>query len=345
MKKILLLLAALAVFSGLDAKAGVPLKFNNDGQFKIMQFTDLHFVSTRPEEVAKTFARMDFIVAEEKPDFIAITGDVIFGRPAHDMLQQILDRLDSYKIPFCIVYGNHDAEQEMSRAEMSRMIASAKYSLNTLNAAGELADLRLPVAHSKAFGKAEGAEPFDIFMFDSHDYAKNFGFEEVGGYAWFTNEQIQWLRSECEAVTAANGGKHVPALSFFHIPVPEFYDAWILAQEKRHNGVVGLRGEYGGHPRVNSGMFAAMLETGNVMGICCGHDHDSDYIIPYYGIALIYARFSGDDTVYNHLAHGTRVYVLDENELAAGDRSFRTWIHEDDGRIQYDEKFVNGQLK
>ena len=342
--KRLLILAALVAASFSFAQAKQPLRFNNDGQFKIMQFTDLHFVSTRPEEVAKTFARMDFIVEAEKPDFIAITGDVIFGKPAKQMLQQILDRLDSYRIPFCIVYGNHDAEQEMSRAEMSQMIASAKYSLNTLNGNGELADLRLPVMHSKAFGKSE-EEPFDIFMFDSNDYASNFGFKDVGGYAWFTNDQIQWLRSECAAATAANGGKHVPSMAFFHIPVPEFYDAWILAQEKKHNGVVGLRGEYGGHPRLNSGMFTAMLETGNIMGISCGHDHDSDYIIPYYGIALVYARFSGDDTVYNHLAHGTRVFVLDEKELSEGNRSFSTWIHEDDGRIQYETKFENGVLK
>lgn len=280
---------------------------------------------------------MDYIVYAEKPDYIAITGDVIFGRPARDMLQSILDRLDSYKVPFCIVYGNHDAEQELSRAEMSSMIVSAKYSLNTLNDAGELADIKLSVAPSDGSGNP----PLDIYMLDSHDYSK---FKEVGGYAWFTNDQIQWLRAECDASTARNGA-HVPSVSFFHIPVPEFYDAWILAQEKRHNGVVGLRGEYGGHPRVNSGMFAAMLETGNMMGIFCGHDHDSDYIIPYYGIALVYARFSGDDTVYNHLAHGTRVITFDENTLKSGTRAFHTWIHEDDGRIQYDVDFVDGELK
>lgn len=315
------------------------LKFNLEGQFKIVYFTDLHFVSTRTAEVEKTFARMDYIVNAEKPDFIAITGDVIFGRPAKEMLRSILDRLDSYKIPFCIVYGNHDAEQEMSRPEMSAMIASARYSLNTLDSKGELADVKLPVASSHKGSPA----PLDIYMLDSHDYASNFGFEEVGGYAWFTNGQIQWMRGECAASTERNGA-HVPSLSFFHIPFPEFYDAWVLAQEKKHNGVVGLRGEYGGHPRVNSGMFAAMLEAGNMMGVFCGHDHDSDYIIPYYGIALAYGRFSGDDTVYNHLAHGTRVISVDEKDLLDGHRAFRTWIHEDDGRIQYDVRFVDGKL-
>jgi len=316
--------------------AAQELRFDENGEFKIIQLTDLHFIYSRPEETAKTFARMDYIVNAEKPDFIAITGDVVFGRPAKEMFRLILDRLDSYKIPYCIVFGNHDAEQELSRAEMSQMIADARYNVNTLNEKGELADIRIPVGSTVNPEK----HPFDMYFLDSHDYASSTGFEQVGGYAWFTNDQLQWYRKESEASTAANGGEHVPSFSFFHIPVPEFYDAWILAQEKRHNGVKGLRGEYGGHPRINSGMFAAMLETGNMMGIFCGHDHDSDYIIPYYGIALVYGRFSGDDNVYNHLAHGTRVITVKE-----GERAFHTWIHEDDGRLQYDVDFVNGELK
>ena len=109
---------------------------------------------------------MDYIVNAERPDFIAITGDVIFAKPARQMLQSILDRLDSYKIPFCIVYGNHDAEQELSRPEMSSMIVSAKYSLNTLGDNGELADVKLPVASSV---KGDPA-PLDIYMLDSHDF-------------------------------------------------------------------------------------------------------------------------------------------------------------------------------
>jgi len=321
---------ALTAFFGLSAK-NPEVKFNKDGQFKIVYLTDLHFVSTRPDECAKTFARMDFIMGEEKPDFIAITGDVLFRAPAGDMLKSIVAKLDSYETPYAIVFGNHDAEQDLSRAQMSEIITNGKYNVNTLNEKGELADIRIPV-------KSKHVEhPLDIYMLDSHDYCK---MEEVGGYAWFTWDQIQWIRDNCNAATAENDGKHVQSFAFFHIPLPEFYDAWILAQEKRHNGVLGLRGEYGGHPRVNSGMFSTMLETGNVKGVFCGHDHDSDYIIPYYGIALVYGRFSGDDTVYNHLAHGTRVIVVNENEPG-----FRTYIHEDDGRIQYNTRFLDGKLQ
>ena len=328
-----MLIIAVLLLVGAVCAGAQELKFNPGKEFKIVHFTDLHFVSGRPEECAKTFARMDWIVAEEKPDFIAITGDVIFAKPAKAMLQSILDRLDSYKVPFAIVYGNHDAEQEMSRPEMSGMIAGAKYSVNTLNDAGELADLRISVAPSAAGGQL----PLDIYMMDSHDYSR---LPQVGGYAWFSLDQILWLRDECERAKAANGGVPVPSMAFFHIPLPEFFYAWVEKESASHNSVRGLRGEFGGHPQINSGMFASMLETGSMMAVCCGHDHNSDYVIPYYGIALVYGRFSGDDTVYNSLPHGIRVYSVKE-----GERGFRTWIREEDGRIVGRCHIVDGDFE
>ena len=51
---------------------------------------------------------------------------------------------------------------------------------------------------------------------------------------------------------------------------------------------------------LNTGMFAAMVETGSVMGVFVGHDHDNDYVVAEKGIALGYGRFSGDDTTYNN---------------------------------------------
>ena len=95
MKKLLLLFVVLCP-AAFAVQAKAPLKFSDDGQFKILHLSDLHFVFDAPEQSAKTFARMDYIVREEKPDFIAITGDVVYGRPAREMFKLLLARLDSY---------------------------------------------------------------------------------------------------------------------------------------------------------------------------------------------------------------------------------------------------------
>ena len=87
-------------------------------------------------------------------------------------------------------------------------------------------------------------------------------------------------------------------------------------------------------------MFAAMVESGSVMGTFVGHDHDNDYLVAEKGIALAYGRFSGDDSTYNNLRPGARIIVLEE-----GQRGFESWILEDDGRIAHRMKFIDGKIE
>lgn len=311
------------------------LRFDAGGEFKIVMLTDLHLNAERPEEAEKTFSRIDFILSEEKPDFVAVTGDVVYGKSSSlELLERLVGKFDAAKQPFAIEFGNHDREHGRDAVEMSRIITSSRYNFNVLTAAGVLGDNRIQVRPTAD----KEAAPLDIYMIDSHDYTK-LGNKEDRTFAYLSFEQIAWYLSECRKSNAEAGVEHVPSAAFFHIPLPEFYDAWIDAQEHKHNGVTGIRGEYGGHPKVNSGMFTAMLESGNMAGVFCGHDHDSDYIVDHHGIALVYGRFSGDDTVYNHLAHGTRVIIFKEGEMG-----FRTYIHEDDGRIQHKAYYKDGSF-
>ena len=51
---------------------------------------------------------------------------------------------------------------------------------------------------------------------------------DVKGYAWFTFDQVNWYRSQSAAYTERNGGKPLPALAFFHIPLPEYNQAALM---------------------------------------------------------------------------------------------------------------------
>ena len=72
-----------------------------------------------------------------------------------------------------------------------------------------------------------------------------------------------------------------------------------------------------------------VLFTGDVRGVFVGHDHDDDYAVSWKGILLAYGRYTGGNTVYNHLTNGARVIELDENA-----NSFRTWIRLKEGVVQ-----------
>ncbi len=332
MKRILLALIAVSLF-GFGLSAGnKDLKFKKDGTFKIVQFTDVHLDSRHEEwtgEGTKSLNRISRALTSEKPDFVVFTGDIVTDGVAIVMWNRLMDTLNRHQIPFAIVFGNHDPEQQLTRAEMSKIITNSPHSLNLLNKAGELADIEIPVLASD--GKSTAAA---FYCMDSHDYATN---KKVEGYGWFTMDQVDWLYDSCVKMTEKEG-KNVPSLAFFHIPLKEYVEAWDTRHE-REKCDIGRKGETQCPGGINTGMFAAMVESGNIMGTFVGHDHDNDYVVVLNDIALGYGRMSGDNTTYNNLRHGYRVIVLKE-----GKREFDSWIQEDDGRVQDRFTFKEGKL-
>ncbi len=328
MKRIFLTLAVSLLGLGLYA-GNKDLKFHNDGSFKLLQFTDVHLDSRYEGEALKSLGRISNAISTEKPDFVVFTGDVVTDGKAVQMWERIIDTLNTRKVPFVIVFGNHDPEQELTKAEMSRIITSSPYSLNTLNGAKELADIEIPVLASD--GKSVAAA---FYCLDSHDYATN---DKVEGYGWFTMNQVDWLYDSCVKMTEKEG-RNVPSLAFFHIPLKEYVEAWDTRHERK-DCYTGRKGETECPGGINTGMFAAMVESGNIMGTFCGHDHDNDYAVAINDIVLAYGRMSGDNTTYNNLRHGYRVIVLKE-----GKREFDSWIREDDGRIQDRFTFKEGKI-
>ena len=328
MKKLFLFICALVLVCGSQAQT---LKFGKDKKFTILQLTDTHLDPSKPcrlAEAVKTFTRINKIIDMERPDWIILTGDVVTGAPADQMWQRVLDTLDHRGIPYSIVLGNHEAEQDLTRQEIGRLVISGKHCLNVLNDKGEIADQELVVESSDSHRPA-----LALYCMDSHDDSQ---MENIDGYGWFSVDQVNWFREAVNARTASVGGKPIPGLAFFHIVLHEYVDAWRNPENTR----IGRRGEDECPGALNTGMFAAMVETGSVMGSFVGHDHDIDYLVAEKGICLGYGRYSGDNTTYNNLRQGARVIVLEE-----GVRGFESWIREGDGRMVDHVIFSEGKLK
>ncbi|MEG0498411.1 MAG: metallophosphoesterase family protein [Alistipes sp.] len=301
MRKIITLLCAICAWSATQAQAP-SLHFTKEGKFKIAQFTDMHIDLGSPErraEAEKTITQLRTILETEHPDFVVFTGDIVTGSPAAEGWHRVLDAVAERHTPFCVALGNHDAEQDLSRAEIAQIITSYPLSLNTLHN-NELDDRALTVQPNG------GNKPAALlYCLDSHDYSK---VEGVDGYGWFTTEQIARYRTWSEQFTATNGGKPLPAMAFFHIALPEYVAAW----RNPENTHTGRAAEDECPGALNPGMFAAMVASGDVMGIFVGHDHDIDYVVAEQGIALGYGRFSGDHTTYNKHHPGVRQILFSE---------------------------------
>lgn len=293
----------------LNLKAQHVLKFNQEGKFKIVQFTDIHNIY-KDSRSQVSLQRIREVLTAERPDLVIITGDVIYGKPAEEGFREVLSLISEFKIPFGITFGNHDDEQGMSRQQLLDITSSFDYNLtSTAKGISGFSNYVLTVKSNDLTKDAA-----ILYCLDSNSYSK---IEGVKGYGFINHDQISWYRDNSKKFTTANGGKPVQSFAFFHIPLPEYS----YAVEEQGAVMVGTRMEPACSPKLNSGMFAAMKEMGDVRGVFVGHDHDNDYAVYWNKVLLAYGRYSGGNTVYNHLSNGARVIELSEDGT-----SFTTWI-------------------
>jgi hypothetical protein len=83
--------------------------------------------------------------------------------------------------------------------------------------------------------------------------------------------------------SAPEASTPTPALTFFHIPIPE-YESVLKDSSK----VLGDKYEAVLSPLLNSGFFTALLQAGDVRATFAGHDHTNDYCGELMGIHLCY---------------------------------------------------------
>lgn len=304
------------------------LKFGKNGEFKIVQFTDLHYC----HGVAKSQVALDCVrevVKAEKPDLVVFTGDVIYNRPGATAMQDVLDCISPLGVPFVVLFGNHDRNEGGTPNEaLYDQARAAKGNIQPDRKDAHGLDYVLRVKASTGDKTAAA-----IYCMDSHDYPSIKG---VGTYDWIKRSQVDWYAGESDRLKAENGGQPLPALAYFHIPLPEYGEA----ARSESAILVGTRMEAACSPELNSGLFTAMKEQGDVMGMFVGHDHDNDYTVMWHDILLGYGRFTGGNTEYNHLRNGARVVVLEE-----GKRRFRTYVRLRGGDILYPTTYPDSYVK
>ncbi len=320
MRNFLLTLIVLCLAPFFEVEAQV-LRFNAQGEFKIVQFTDLHYRLNDPRSDVALRCVSD-VLAKEKPQLAIFTGDNIYSKPGDMAMKKLVAHIEAQGVPFVMLFGNHDEEQGFSNAKLYDIIHNAKHNVMPGRGDSQSPDYTLQIKDVK--GQCTEAV---IYCMDSHNHAKTQLAGETG-YAFITPEQVEWYREASDGFTKANGGKPLPSLAFFHIPLPEYN----LATSDPSVIMRGTRMEEPCAPKLNTGLFANMRIKGDVMGVFCGHDHDNDYTVMYHDILLGYGRFSGGNTEYNHLANGARVIVLKERK-----REFDTWIRERGNNVILDK--------
>ena len=122
MKRAILIAIAAVVAMAASAQS---LRFSKSGKFKIVQFTDVHWIAGNPaSDIAGE--RMNEVLDAEKPDLVIYTGDLIFGAPAREGYLKALEPVLKRKLPFAVTFGNHDDEQGLTREALLKIIQTAR---------------------------------------------------------------------------------------------------------------------------------------------------------------------------------------------------------------------------
>ena len=276
------------------------LFFREDGTFKLMQLTDIHYCQEDIPGDAKTLALIEELIQAERPDFVMITGDAVYGERNLEYLGRVMESVIRAGIPFSFTFGNHDAEYADNKAEIMETLRSMPgcrlwHDPASMDGAGN---------HFLELCGRDGRPQWLLFGIDS---GQTNPMEHVGGYAYVTSRQIDWYRRTIASYEEK--GDPFSAMVFMHTALHEHAEVW------KYEICYGTKRDGCGHSRINSGFFSVMLEAGHTKGVFVGHDHTNDYWGRLYGIALGYGRCTGFGTYgAQDFPRGCRIFRFTEGD-------------------------------
>ena len=281
------------------------LEVGNDG-FKILQLTDLHY--HLPHKTKETDNIVKKLVSDTQPDLIVITGDSVFGPTNMTYTKHVAKLMDRLQTPWTIVYGNHDDEGKADKYWMGNVYENAKYSLYSNG------PCNIGGTGNYAVNLTKDGQPFySVIMMDSNRVTQYKGNEEYGS---FTPSQVTWYSWLCDGLKANGYDK---SMMFFHIPFPEYLDAYEYWENSGFDENLGIGEKREGvcSATYNPGMFTRIKEKASTTHVFVGHDHVNNYSVSYEGIQLSYGMKSSRQFYSdNDMIGGTLISINTDKEVS-----------------------------
>lgn len=216
--------------------------FRTDGEFKIMQLTDVHigggyWSAGKDRTTLKEVATM---ISEEKPDLVVVTGDLAYPVPfqagtlnnkaAAKTFATLMEELGVY---WTLCFGNHDTEaySYFDRKEMYEFYTSGKFEHCLLSDVPSFVNDEGETVCVDGYGNgviqiksSSGDLKHAVILFDSHAYLPDDPWGVKWGYDYIKDNQIEWYEYEIKRLQNENPA--VTSSAYFHIPLYEMRDAY-----------------------------------------------------------------------------------------------------------------------
>lgn len=283
----------------------MKLKYNDDGVFRIVQFTDTH-LGNRPynKQDKMTFSFLEKAVDYFKDyDLFMHTGDVIWSegvKNADQIFEETINKFNRVDVPAAVTFGNHDSEEIITRTDLRNMFDHiVKHKAEKTNCM--IMDDRESYT-IEIYSQDETEVKNVLFVLDSGAEAPL----PIGIYDWNQPEQVAWFNETAKKYKKGDGVKR--NIVFQHIPIPEYWQS----VENIVGGSSFETDEQISAPHINTGMFANMLLNGETWGMFVGHDHENNFDSIFHDIHLVYGNVSGYNT-YGEVSRGVRIVELHED--------------------------------
>ncbi|KAF9525232.1 Metallo-dependent phosphatase-like protein [Crepidotus variabilis] len=330
------------------AKPRISFKSNNT--FKLTVFSDLHFGENPwedwgPAHDKSSVALMARILADEKPDFAVINGDLVTGENTFRenvtlLLDQIAGPFNAAKQPFAVTFGNHDNEPNITHAEEIAHLQKVSPFTYVRAAPDGVGGDSGPANYWVPIYKKQSdkAPVLILWFFDSRGGFHLKPNSTVGVPDWVDASVGDWIQSETIKMEAAWGpADSRAAVAFVHIP-PHAIQALQSSVSSDKNP--GMNADTLGNGSVqdsasvgNDSPFwdSLVANVPNLHALVSGHDHGNEWCArePNKKIIFCFDKHSGYGGYDSEgWGHGVRNFLFGTPDPKAG---VETWIRLEEG--------------
>jgi hypothetical protein len=311
--------------------------------FTILQIADIHLGEAPgtvwgPLQDIKTWRALNTILSYTRPNFIIFSGDQITANDIKDNATTYYKMLgvfiESYHIPWGIIFGNHDdahyqntATTSKRRSDLLQFLQQQKYNYCMT---------RQDSSPLNVFGVSNYALNVTLIVENNTDaIAAQIMLLDSGG-GTLPN---QLLQSQLDWISSIRV-KDTPAVVFQHIPTSQH-----IFHDGKSSKCIGSNGDGGIDPiSSDPGIVEFLLNDGAVHLLAVGHNHGNSYCCSTttngnqtLPLSLCFGRHSGYGG-YGEFDRGSRIYELRINRTTIPvdekkDFSFRSWILMESGNV------------
>lgn len=229
-----------------------------------------------------------------------------------EILKEFISFMDSFNIPWSIVWGNHDNESQIGIDEQCRRYTNSKNCVFNPGKTIGNSNYTVGISVNKVLKRT-------LYFIDTHGAVRNAGIYQ---------EQLEFCLERAKEIEKIVS---VPSFMITHIPVDLFHISEIekgYLNESKKSYVIGVDveskdGDFGfsfdsrgsgGYIKTDE-LFKKVLEECNVDGIFAGHYHNKCSCIHYNNLKLIFGLKSSQYDYYTNGHIGATLVTFSEKEF------------------------------